>query len=292
MASSNISQVLEQATQKISPFHGSARLDAEVLVAYALAYSRTQLYTWSDKVISESEIEAIDKLVNRRCGGEPVAYIVGSQEFWSLNFKVTSDTLIPRPETELLVEFALDNMPVDRQFKILDLGTGTGAIAITLAKERPKSQVVAIDNSHAALKVAIENAKILDVSNIAFERSNWFDSLDGSAFDMIISNPPYIEESDKHLCQGDVSSEPRSALVSGVDGLDDISKIIGQGKDFLRPGAILVFEHGWNQSGQVRELFRNALYEEVSSYKDLAGIERITVAKNNKLIKESESKEK
>jgi len=282
MASRSISQLIENSTQRLTPLYDTARIDAEVLIAHALNFSRTQLYTWSDKVLSDEECDKANTLVRRRYEGEPVAYIVGFQEFWSLDFKVTPDTLIPRPETEHLVEFSLANIPVDKFFRVADLGTGSGAIAIAIAKERPQCQLVAVDESEAALKVAVENAKALGVSNITFKQSNWFDSLKGETFDLIVSNPPYIEELDKHLSEGDVAYEPRSALASGIDGLDDIRQIIRQAKDHLNSNAALVLEHGWDQAVKVRAIFKEEKYDSISSYDDLAGIERISIGRYSK----------
>jgi len=277
MASLSISQVIESSTLRLISQFDTARVDAEVLVAHALNVSRTQLYTWSDKTLSSDEIDLVHKFIDRRCKGEPIAYIVGHQEFWSLDFKVTPVTLIPRPETEHLVEFSLEKTPVDKKYRIADLGTGSGAIAISIAKERGQSQLIAVDESEAALKVAAENAKALGVSNITFKQSNWFDSLKGETFDLIVSNPPYIEELDKHLSKGDVACEPRSALVSGIDGLDDIRQIIRQAKSHLKPNAVLMLEHGWDQAVKVRSIFKEEKYDNIKSYDDLAGIERITV---------------
>jgi len=277
MASLSISQVIENSTQRLNPLYDTARIDSEVLVAHALNFSRTQLYTWSDKALSDDECEHIRNLIDRRCEGEPVAYIVGHQEFWSLDFKVTSATLIPRPETEHLVEFSLKNIPIDKVCRIADLGTGSGAIAISIAKERPLIQMIAVDDSEAALNVAIENAQVLGVSNINFKLSNWFDSLKDETFDLIVSNPPYIEEQDKHLSKDDVASEPRSALASGEDGLDDIRQIIYQAKDHLKPNAMLVLEHGWNQAAKIRSIFEEQKYVNINSHDDLSGIERLTV---------------
>lgn len=274
-----ISQVLEHGTRRLAPIFDSARLDAEVLTAHALNFSRTQLYIWPDKLVSEADKMRIDELINRRSDGEPVAYIVGLREFWSLDFKVTTDTLIPRPETEHLVEFVLDNISLNEKYRIADLGTGSGAIAISIAKERPLCQLLAVDKSESALKVAIENSKTLGVSNISFKQSNWFDCLQGEMFDLLVSNPPYIENQDEHLSKGDVVHEPRIALASGFDGLTDIRQIIRQAKNHLKPNAVLVLEHGLHQGEKVRAIFQEELYENIASYDDLANIERITAGR-------------
>ena len=276
---SSISQIIESSTQRLMPLYDTARLDSEVLTAHVLNYSRAQLYTWSDKILTEPEIDNIEQLIDRRYKGEPVAYILGRQEFWSLDFKVTPDTLIPRPETEQLVEFSLNHIPVDQSFHVMDLGTGSGAIAIAIANERPQVQILAVDTSEPALKVAMENAVNLGVTTVSFKQSDWFSSVGEEEFDLLISNPPYIEEDDEHLSEGDVACEPKSALVSGVDGLDDIRKIINQAKKYLKQNAVLVLEHGWNQAAKVRMIFDEESYTDVCSYKDLAGIERITTGK-------------
>jgi len=276
MFSSTISQILASSSHRLAALHDTARLDAEVLIAHVLNFSRTQLYAWSGKMLSEADCRAIDVLIARRCNGEPVAYIVGYKEFWSLNFKVTRDTLIPRPETEHLVELALTQIPKKGAWQIADLGSGSGAIAIAIAKERPACQLLAVDKSAPALKIASENAAVLSVKNIRFCQSNWFESLHGESFDLIVSNPPYISLQDKHLSQGDVIYEPKSALVSGADGLDDIRQIIKQAKKHLQPGAALLLEHGWSQATDVRAIFSAASYSNIYSHKDLAEHERVS----------------
>ncbi|HFE38781.1 MAG TPA: peptide chain release factor N(5)-glutamine methyltransferase [Gammaproteobacteria bacterium] len=271
-----VSQVLSSASQRLSFSQEAPRLDAEVLVAHALDYSRTQLYLYSDKRLTEADCLAIDALVDRRCNGEPIAYIVGGKEFWSLNFKVTPDTLIPRPETEHLVELALARIPEDEAWQIVDLGTGSGAIAIAIANERPACQLLAIDKSEAALMVARDNAETLGVKNVCFRKSDWFAALNAALFHMVVSNPPYIARQDKHLTRGDVASEPKNALVAGVDGLDDVRKIIKQAKAHLLPEGYLLLEHGWNQAADVKAIFEEASYKDICTHKDLAGLARIS----------------
>ncbi len=276
MSSPTIAQMIENASQRLAPLNESARLDAEVLVAHGLNFSRTQLYTWSDKKLKESECSLIADLIHRRYQGEPIAYILGYKEFWSLNFKVTQDTLIPRPETELLVELALAKIPARASWKIADLGTGSGAIAVAIGKERPHCQILAVDKSEKALQVAIENAKHLSVNNIDFRQSNWFSALNEEEFDMIVSNPPYIATHDNHLTQGDLISEPRAALASGIDGLNDLREIIHHATAHLKPGAALLLEHGWDQAAIVRAVFRENVYNNICSYHDLSDIQRVT----------------
>ena len=205
-----------------------------------------------------------------------MAYILGEREFFGLDFKVTPATLIPRPETELLVELALQRIPARGHFRVLDLGAGSGAIALSIAHARPEAEVVAVDASEAALQVARANAAHLGVHNASFRQSDWFAALDGQRFDLIVSNPPYVAAGDMHLGQGDVRFEPLSALASGPDGLDDIRCIIGEAVDHLEKNAWLMLEHGYDQASAVRALLQQNGFEEVYSVKDMAGIERVS----------------
>ncbi len=277
MSSPTIAQIIESASQRLAPVNASARLDAEILVAHGLNFSRTQLYTWANKELKEAECSLITNLIHRRYQGEPIAYIVGYKEFWSLNFKVTQDTLIPRPDTELLVELALEKIPTHGTWQIADLGTGSGAIAIAIGKERPHCQILAVDKSEQALQIAIENAHHLNVNNIVFCQSNWFSAINEKQFDLIVSNPPYIATHDKHLIQGDLISEPRVALASGVDGLKDLREIISCAKAHLKPGANLLLEHGYDQATIVRTIFKEDGYNHIHSHLDLSSIERVTL---------------
>lgn len=276
MSSLSISQVLSSSSQRLINSCDTPRLDVEVLVAHALNFTRTQLYLYSDRQLTLEQTASIDALVARRYEGEPVAYIVGFKEFWSMNFKVTNATLIPRPETEHLVELALTKIPSDACWQVADMGTGSGAIAVAIAKERPNSRVIAVDESDAALSVAKQNAKALNTSNIRFTRSHWFNSLGEMVFDLIISNPPYIAVEDAHLKQGDLVFEPSSALVSGSDGLDDIRQIALKAKSHLTDGGELLLEHGWSQGSAVQKILTECLYLDVRTHKDLSGNERIT----------------
>lgn len=222
-----------------------------------------------------------EALLNRRLNGEPVAYILGYREFYSLHLKVTADTLIPRPDTETLVEAALGVISTQEKSQILDLGTGTGAIALAIAKHRPQAQVTAVDASQAALNVAIENAQNLAITTINFILSDWFSALiresNKQRFDVIVSNPPYIEASDAHLKQGDLRFEPLSALTSGADGLDAIRAIITQAPQHLNPHGWLLLEHGYNQASKVADLLKQAGFKETRHCQDLAGIDRVTM---------------
>ncbi len=253
-----------------------ARLEVQILLQTTLGVTRAYLMAHPEQALSEIQQASYEAMLQRRLQGEPIAYILGEREFFGLNFKVTFDTLIPRPETELLVELALGRIPIDGHFRVLDLGTGSGAIAIAIAKNRPLAEVLAVDVSEAALEVARENARRLGVANLSFLRSEWFAQLGGQRYDLIVSNPPYVAAGDVHLTQGDVRFEPVSALGSGPDGLDDIRQIILQARGFLEPGAGLLLEHGYDQAAQVRDLLRTNGFVDVVSEKDTAGIDRVT----------------
>jgi len=250
----------------------SARVEIQYLLQQVLQASRARLLAYPDYILQASERLHYQELLQRRLAGEPVAYILGEREFYGLKLKVTPATLIPRPETELLVELALGRLP--QGGRVLDLGTGCGAIALSIAHVRPDVDVTAVDASTQALEVAQENANQLKLRNVHCLRSEWFSALAGERFDLIVSNPPYIAEDDLHLQQGDLRFEPRSALASGADGLDDIRVIIRQAKNHLLPGGWLLFEHGYDQSLQVRELLQAGGFNAVFSACDLAGIER------------------
>ncbi|MDO3386074.1 peptide chain release factor N(5)-glutamine methyltransferase [Gilvimarinus sp. SDUM040013] len=270
-----IDQALKQAVQTLRD-SDSARLDAEVLLSDVLDKNRAYLYTWPERELSGRDAELFDKLIARRAEGEPVAYITQVQEFWSLPLKTHRYTLIPRPETELLVEQAL-LLPLGRTAHVLDLGTGTGAIALALAAERPDWQISAVDRIAESVALARENAAHLKL-NINVYQSDWFDCVpNASQFGLIVSNPPYIDATDEHLAQGDVRFEPKSALVASEQGLADIRRISEQALAYLQPGGFLMFEHGWQQAAAVRELMQCLGYLDVRSVNDLAGIERMTM---------------
>jgi release factor glutamine methyltransferase len=253
------------------------RVDAEVLLAYALDKSRSWLIAHADDALSAEYASAYAVLVEQREAGEPVAYITGRRGFWTLDLEVTPATLIPRPETELLVELALERVPIDKPAKVVDLGTGTGAIALAIARERPCAQVVATDASAEALVVARHNAERHGIKNVSFTHGDWFTPLGEQRFDVIVSNPPYIESRDPHLNQGDLRFEPISALASGEDGLDDIRRIVRDAGRHLLPEGWLLFEHGWDQGEAVRMLLCNASFAKVSTQRDLEQRDRVTM---------------
>lgn len=252
------------------------RVDAELLLLHVLRQQRSWLFTHADEVLDADVQTAYAALIERRAAGEPVAYITGHRGFWSLDLEVTPATLIPRPETELLVELALQRLPPDAPCSVADLGTGSGAIALAIAHERPHARVIATDASAAALAVAKRNAQRHAIGNVAFVHGDWLAPLAGQHFDLIVSNPPYIEAADPHLEQGDLRFEPASALASGDDGLDDIRRIVRDARAHLHPDAWLLFEHGWNQGAAARALLHMAGYAEVFTAQDLEMRDRVS----------------
>jgi release factor glutamine methyltransferase len=273
-ASSHASSLLIQSESPI--------LDAEILLAHVLGKSREFLITWPETDLSESEQQAFINLLEQRVLGHPIAYLIGSRAFWKFDLVVSPDVLIPRPETELLVELILEQLDTNKHL-LADLGTGSGALALALASERENWQIVATDSSAAALSIAKHNALNLKLSNIDFRQGSWIEALKGDKnnelFDAIVSNPPYIDESDEHLGQGDVRFEPVQALVANDEGLSDIKLIATQAHDRLKPGAILLMEHGYQQGEAVRQLLKQSKYSDIQTYKDLAGLERATMAR-------------
>ncbi|MGD8122808.1 peptide chain release factor N(5)-glutamine methyltransferase [Vibrio sp. Hep-1b-8] len=277
-ADNSVESTLKKAVQQLQESGSdSPSLDAAVLLCHALDKPRSFLLTWPDKILSSSELTAFQVLLGRRLAGEPVAYIVGEREFWSLPLKVSPSTLIPRPDTERLVEIALDKAS-NHQGDILDLGTGTGAIALALASELPKRQVWGVDLKPEAQQLAQSNADALNISNTRFMAGSWFDPIPtGTEFALIVSNPPYIEKEDPHLTQGDVRFEPLSALVAEEKGLADIKHIATKARDYLAEQGWLMFEHGFEQGEAVRELLISLGYDQVATYKDYGDNDRVTI---------------
>lgn len=270
-----IASLLRNAQLPDSP---TARLDAELLLAAAIGKSRSYLHTWPERIVSSEDAQTYAGYLHRRRGGEPVAYILGQQGFWKLDLEVAPHTLIPRPDTELLVETALELQPATPA-KVLDLGTGTGAIALALASECPAWQVTALDRVEEAVALAERNRQRLGLGNVKVLTSHWFSALDAERFDLILSNPPYIAAEDPHLAAGDVRFEPSSALVAGADGLDDLRLIVGHAPAHLLPGGWLLLEHGYDQAPAVRALLSGQGFIEVASRKDLGGHERISLGR-------------
>lgn len=256
----------------------AARLEAELLLAHAMGQPRSWFYAHASDVMQDADAAAFEALVRRRLHGEPVAQITGRRGFWSLDLAVTADTLVPRPETELLVELALARMPRAEPLRVLDLGTGTGAIALAVASERPLADVTATDASAAALAVAGTNAREAGLP-VRLLAGDWFAAVPRERFDLVLSNPPYIAEADPHLEQGDLRFEPRGALASGPDGLDAIRAITAGVPAHLAPGGWLLVEHGFEQGEAVRALFTAAGLEQVATERDLEQRDRVTLGR-------------
>ncbi|MCX7555320.1 peptide chain release factor N(5)-glutamine methyltransferase [Xanthomonadaceae bacterium JHOS43] len=255
------------------------RRDAELLLQHALDVDRAWLFSHAGDVPGMEAVQQFGRLVERRVAGEPLAYVVGHAGFWTLDLRVTPDTLIPRPETELLVELALSRLPADQPLRIADLGTGSGAIALALASERPKAAVVATDMSGKALAVARENARRNGVPGVVFREGDWFVPLGTECFDLIASNPPYIAEGDAHLGRGDLRFEPLSALSSGADGLNAISVLCEGAPGHLVEGGWLLIEHGYDQGDAVRSLLGSAGFVEVETRQDLEQRDRVSLGR-------------
>ncbi len=282
--------------------------DARYLLSFILEKSFTWLKTWPDESLSQDQMDALHQVLSRRLSGEPIAYITGEKDFWTLSLKTNSSTLIPRPETELLVESALEFLQADRSTdsnslataakldsaesveskKILDLGTGTGAIGLAIASERPHDKVTAVDYQPEAVELARKNAEWNEIENIQIFRSNWFEAITENRFDLIVSNPPYIEKNDPHLQQGDLVFEPQSALVADEDGLSDIKEIINSSPDFLIDGGMVMLEHGFQQAEAVASLMKLRGFNQVRSLSDLAGHLRVTMGVFNQVLNKPE----
>lgn len=276
-----IADSLSEAIVRLRDSSPTPHLDAEVLAMHALGFSRSELIVRGAEQSCETSRGRFQDFVARRAAGEPVAHITGTREFWSLPLKVTPATLIPRPETELLVERALERIPRDATWRIADLGTGSGAVALAIARERPGCHIVATDISAPALDVARHNAEQHAIGNVAFRRGRWLEALCGERFNLIVSNPPYVCENDPHLQQGDVRFEPRTALAGGPDGLESIRAISAEARTHLHAGGWLMLEHGHDQGERVASQLRWHGYHEVTTHPDLAGHARVTVARGS-----------
>ncbi len=276
---STLSTVLQNAAQLLLELPEDERMmEARLLLSHTLQRDPSWLYAWPEHEIGKQQEQVYFDLLERRAAGEPIAYIMGEQEFWSLPFRVTPDTLIPRPETELIIEMVLQLVKSAHPISLLDLGTGSGIIAITLANECPSWIISASDRSQNALAVARTNANQLSASHINFIQGDWFEPLEkGSKFHIITSNPPYVAEDDPHLQQGDLRYEPVSALSSGRAGLQDLAQIISQAPLWLHLGGWLLVEHGMEQAAEVRKIFQQAGFCKISSKIDLADLERMTM---------------
>lgn len=272
-------EALERAAQGLADCSDTPRLDAEVLLAHALGRPRTYLFAHPDRRLDAPAARRFAGLVARRRAGRPVAYLTGGREFWSLPLRVTPDTLIPRPETERLVELALRDIPPRTALRIADLGTGSGAIALALARERPACRVLATDISAAALRVAQENARRLGLDNVEFRRGDWCAALGSETFDLIAANPPYVPAGDPHLQRGDLRFEPPLALIAGGRGLAAIECIVRQARDHLVPGGRLLVEHGYDQAPAVTGLLARHGYTAIESVTDAGGLPRVAAAR-------------
>jgi release factor glutamine methyltransferase len=284
VASTTIAQLLADAvTGLVAVSNSSARLDAEVLLAHAMKQSRRFFYAHPEFEPDTATVMAFKKLIAQRVDGVPVAHLTGSREFWSLPLKVTADTLIPRADTECLVERVLELIADKKTITLLDLGTGTGAIALALASERPAWKITGVDIIPQAVSLAQENAQRLQLSNVQFLQSDWFAALEKLSppkrFDVIVSNPPYIAPDDEHLQQGDLRFEPHSALVAADNGLADLEKIIAGAKNFLTDDGYLFLEHGWQQAAAVRALLIQYSFVGINTWQDYGGNDRVTVGR-------------
>lgn len=274
MAAKTIANLLAEQHQLVA-LSDSPGLDAELLLCHVLQQSRSYLRTWPDRAVSDEQQQQFLALLARRVQGHPIAYLLGTQAFWTLDLDVSPSTLIPRPETELLVEKSLALFDTKKIY-VLDLGTGTGAVALALASERPDWEITAVDVVSEAVALAKHNAHRHKLNRIELLQSDWFKTLQGRRFDLIVSNPPYIDQADSHLQQGDVRFEPRSALVADNHGLADIEKIIHAAPDYLNPKGWLLFEHGYQQAAAARDGLRARGFSDIFTDTDLSGLDRIS----------------
>ncbi|NRD72846.1 peptide chain release factor N(5)-glutamine methyltransferase [Shewanella sp. VB17] len=273
-----LSEALAWASPQLLDVSDTPKLDAEVMLLHIIHKQRGYLYTWPDERLTSEQIDDYTKMVARRLLGTPIAHIVGEREFWSLSFMVNPTTLIPRPDTEILVETAL-NLPLAETAKVLDLGTGTGAIALSLAYEKPLWQITAVDNIIEAVALAKANRAHLKQPQVDIIQSDWFDSISYYDFSLIVSNPPYIDEADAHLEEGDVRFEPHSALTASEHGFSDLYHIASCARDYLTPGGYLLLEHGFAQAIQVRDKMIELGYKNVATVRDFGSNDRCTLGR-------------
>ena len=273
---STIAEALQWAFSKLADTSESAHVDAEVLLLRCLSKNRSFIYAWPERQLTAEQFKSFQTMVLKRSNGSPVAHIVGEREFWSLPFLVNEHTLIPRPDTEILVETAL-NLTLRFNAKVLDLGTGTGAIALSLASERPKWRITAIDKVPEAVELAIANRENLNLTDVEILQSDWFSAVTHRDFDLIVSNPPYIDEADEHLTLGDVRFEPQSALTAANEGYADLFHIAEQAREHLLPGGYLLLEHGYQQAIKVRDKLISLGYQDVATVRDFGSNDRCTL---------------
>ena len=273
---STISSALQWAYQQLKGSSESTQLDAEVCLQHCLNKNRTFIYTWPDKSLANEQWLQFSQMIAKRKVGIPIAHIIGEREFWSLPFLVNDTTLIPRPDTEILVETAL-NLTLPDNAKVLDLGTGTGAIALSLAHEKPNWQITAVDKVDDAVKLAKMNRENLSLTQVNILQSDWFSNLQDQRFDLIVSNPPYIDEQDHHLNEGDVRFEPTSALTAAEDGFSDLFFITEHAKYFINPNGYLLMEHGYQQGIELRKKLEAMGYKNVGTVRDFGSNERCTL---------------
>ena len=274
-----IKQALSEARNRLQTTSPSPTVDASTLLCHVLGCSPSHLIAWPDKELSQQQAVQFSDILQQRNTGTPVAYITGEREFWSLPLNVTRDVLIPRPETETLVEFVLEKFSDKTALSVADLGTGSGAIACALAVEHPRWNITATDASGEALRIAQLNASAHKLENIHFLHGQWFEPLAALDFDLIISNPPYVAIDDPHLIEGDVRFEPEAALISGEQGMDAIAQLTRQAGNYLRTSGWLIVEHGYDQQQVVYHCFKHGGYEDIVQLSDLAGQPRVTAGR-------------
>jgi release factor glutamine methyltransferase len=272
----SIKQYLEDGTAILRSVSDSPRLDAELLMGMVLRKPRSFLHAWPEQQLSEHDAARFEALLRRRFSGEPIAYMTGIREFWSMPLRVTPAVLIPRPETELLVERALLRLPEDQETRVLDLGAGSGAVSLAIARERPLAQVIGVDISLAALELARANAQLQKIANVEFRESDWFDAVRGEKFNIVVGNPPYVAEDDPHLEQGDARFEPRLALDAGENGMNGFRAILERAHNYIVRQGWLLLEHGADQHMPLRRLMEAQHYHDITLHKDAAGRDRVT----------------